>query len=324
LSAASSRRVTVVVASHARHLRLRWLLNALEDQTLERGLWEVVVVHDYDGAVAERVIARHPLAEDGTLRSIAIAPGTGSPSLQRNLGWRDARTALVAFTDDDCRPDPGWLEALLEASTRAPGAVVQGRVRPDHLEEAVLLGPHVRTLHVDPVNPYAQTANILYPRDLLERLGGFDEVSVTGEDVELALRARAAGARFVPAHDALVHHAVESHALPGILRQNLKWRHLGNLVKRHPEFRRELRFGVFWNVDHLVVTVAVAGLLGARRRRRWMALAVPYAARAAGRRGRGPKARAIALAELPGGAVREAGEVAVMAAGSVVHRTLVL
>ena len=318
------RSVSVVVASHARPLRLRWLLNALEEQTLARARWEVVVVHDYDEETAARVLARHPLAGDGTLRQLAIDPGSGSPARQRNLGWREARAPLVAFTDDDCRPDPGWLEALLRAAAGAPGAVVQGTVRPDPHEWAVLLAPHVRTLQVDPVNPYAQTANILYPRELLERLGGFDEAAVAGEDVELALRARAAEAPFAAAPGALVHHAIESHSPPGILRQNLKWRHLAYLVKRHPEFRRELTLGVFWNADHLALAAALAGLAAARRNRAALALAAPYAIRAAGRRGPGPKSRAIALAELPGGAVREAAEVAVMAAGSVRHGTLLL
>ena len=39
--------VSVVVASHGREFRLRWLLNALEEQSFS-GSWEVVVVHDYD------------------------------------------------------------------------------------------------------------------------------------------------------------------------------------------------------------------------------------------------------------------------------------
>src|SRR5256885_6545214 len=105
--------VSVVVASHARHLRLRWLLNALEEQTLEHAGWEAVVVHDYDPATAERVIDRHPLARRGVVRHLAIVPGTGSPARQRNVGWRAAASELVAFTDDDCRPEPEWLEPPL-------------------------------------------------------------------------------------------------------------------------------------------------------------------------------------------------------------------
>jgi hypothetical protein len=42
------------------------------------------------------------------------------------------------------------------------------------------------------------------------------------------------------------------------------------------------------------------------------------------RRGRGPKARLIAAGELPGQAVRQAAEVAGMAAGGVRHRTPIL
>ena len=53
--------------------------------------------------------------------------------------------------------------------------------------------PHVRTLHIEPVGPIAQTCNILYPRDLLERLDGFDERAITGEDVGLSMRVNATG-----------------------------------------------------------------------------------------------------------------------------------
>src|SRR4051794_29031345 len=103
--------ISVVVASHARPLRLRWLLNALEAQNLPAERWELVVVHDYDESTAARILDDHPLALAGRLRHQAIAPGTGSPARQRNLGWREARAPLVAFVDDDCRPERGWLGA---------------------------------------------------------------------------------------------------------------------------------------------------------------------------------------------------------------------
>lgn len=314
----------MVIASHGRPLRLRWLLNALEGQTLSRVEWEVVVVHTYDPEQARHTLDGHPLARDGNLRHAAVAPGTGSPSRQRNIGWRMARGELVAFTDDDCRPEPAWLERLLAASRDSPEAIVQGRTRPEPLEREILRAPHVRTLTIDPVGPYAQTANILYPRDLLDRLGGFDESAIAGEDVGLALRARAAGTAVVPAADAVVNHAVESHTLPGILRQNLKWRHLAYLAKRHPELRRQLPAGVFWDSDHMLTCVAMVGALAATRRPACAVLVAPYVVRALGRRGRGPTRRALAAGELPGQAARQAAEVLGMVAGSVRHRTLLL
>lgn len=315
--------VSVVVASHGRPLRLRWLLNALEEQTLPPERWEAVVVHDYAPPTARRVIEAHPLFGQ-RLRALPISEGAGSPARQRNLGWRAARHRWIAFTDDDCRPEPTWLEELLLAAGQAGDAVVQGATRPDPLESAILAAPHVRTMSIDPVGPYAQTCNILYPRPLIEQLGGFDEGAITGEDVDLALRARAAGVPIVAAPGAVVNHAVEAHSLPGIVVQNLKWRHLAYLVRRHPELRRQLPLGVFWDLEHLWTSLALAGLLAARRRPALLILAVPYVVRVSGRRGEGWRARATSVAELPGQASRQAAEVLGLIWGSLRHRTLVL
>ena len=52
----------------------------------------------------------------------------GGPARARNLGARAARGRLLAFTDDDCRPEPGWLAALEAALAARPGAMVGGRV----------------------------------------------------------------------------------------------------------------------------------------------------------------------------------------------------
>src|SRR3954471_814692 len=105
--------ISVVVPSHERPLRLRWLLNALEEQTLPRERWELVVVHDSRGDETVKLLDEHPLAKAGVLRHRRLEPGTGSPSRQRNVGWRMAGAPLVAFTDDDCRPEPEWLPRLL-------------------------------------------------------------------------------------------------------------------------------------------------------------------------------------------------------------------
>jgi len=317
-------RLSVVVASHARPLRLRWLLNALEEQTLPTDSWELIVVHGYDAAAAARFLGDHPLAAAGALREIGPPAGGGVPARQRNVGWRAAAGELVAFTDDDCRPEPDWLERLLAAAERHPAAVVQGATRPDPLEHDVFAAPHVHTLRVDPPGRFAQTCNILYPRALLERLGGLDERAVVGEDIDLSLRAREQGAALRGAPDAVVNHAVEAHVLPAFVRRNLRWRHLAYLVKRHPGLRRDCLLGVFWKAGHLRVALALAGLAGSARRPALAALALPYVLPELGRRGARPVDVAVAVLELPGRAANELAELGAMAAGSVRHRTLLL
>jgi Glycosyltransferase like family 2 len=315
--------VSLVVAA-SRPLRLRWLLNALEEQTLPAGKWELVLVHGFDAATAARFLDDHPLVVSGRARAIGPPAGGGLPARQRNAGWRAAAGELVAFTDDDCRPEPDWLERLVEAAGREPGEVVQGATRPDPLEHDVFAAPHVHTLTVDPPGRFAQTCNILYPRELLERLGGFDEGAVVGEDIDLWLRAREAGARLVAAPAAVVNHSVEAHMLPGFVRRNLRWRHLARVVARHPSLRRDCALGVFWKDGHLRLLVALAGAAAARRVPALALLALPYVVPELSRRGARPVDVAVAAAELPGRAVNEAAEVLTMAAGSVRHRTLVL
>jgi GT2 family glycosyltransferase len=321
----SAPEISVVVPSHARRLRLRWLLNALEDQTLAADRWEAIVVHDYGDADSRALIAEHPLARAGVLRDIAIEPGTGSPARQRNLGWRAARGPLVAFTDDDCRPASDWLDRLLAAAGAHPGAIVQGTTRPDPYETAVFAAPHVRTLSIDPPGPFAQTCNILYPRAVLEAADGFDERALgSGEDTDLGLRARAAGAGYVGAQEALVHHAVEAYGLRAAMRLAAKWRYVPYVVRRHPEARRWFALRVFWRPSHLRLTAALLGLALARRFPLAALLVVPYLRAGLDRRGGGLRRRLICAAELPGQVAVDLAEVAALARGSVRYRTLVL
>ena len=321
-----SAEIAIVVPSHSRPVRLRWLLDALQEQTLARGRWEVVVVHDDPGEATEAMLREHPLARAGVLRHRRLEPGTGTAARQRNIGWREARAPLVAFTDDDCRPGPAWLERLLAVAHRAPGAIVQGATRPDPLEAAVLKAPRVRTLHVDPPTRECPACNVLYPRALLERLGGFDQSfpAPAGEDTDLAERARAAGAALVPAADAVVFHAVESYSLAGMARLSWKWQHLALLVKRHPGLRERVALRVFWKPSHWRLALAAAGAAGARRAPVLALLALPYLRYALTVHGAGPRGIARATRELPSRVAVDAVEFAALACGSARYRTLLL
>jgi glycosyltransferase involved in cell wall biosynthesis len=316
--------IAVVVPSSQRPLRLRWLLNALEEQTLALDRFEVVVCHDSASSETEELLERHPLAGQGVLRYTS-APPSAPPGLQRNRAWRLARAPLIAFTDDDCRPPPDWLERALASAHRNPGQVVQGATRPDPDEFAIALhAPHARTQSIDPPVAWAQTCNIVYPRELLERLAGFDEAMQGGEDAELAQRAIGAGAALVGAPDVLTYHAVHARGLVGTIKTLPRWQHLADLVKRHPELRRDFVLGLFWRDSHALLLLALGGAALNRRPLARAALAIPWALRAAPSYGGSPRGRIRAVAELPGRAVIDLVELAVLVRGSVRYRTILL
>lgn len=318
-------RIAVVVASHDRPLRLRWLLNALEEQTLDRRLWEIVVADGSTGHEAAAVLRDHPLAREGTLRHLTLPPSPGSAGRLRNAGWRLARAPLIAFTDDDCRPPPEWLERALVAAEQSPGAIVQGATRPDPDEQGLLRAPHRHTQLIEPPTPFAQACNIVYPRRVLERVGGFREEPVrTGEDAELALRARAAGTPYVGAPEVLTYHAVEPMWLPRRLHSSWRWQDLALLVKRHPEARRHYPLRIFWKRTHACLALAAAGLVLGRRKPLVGLLALPWLWEARPRYGPTPRGRLRALAELPSAMAVDVAEAAALAVGSARHRTLFL
>jgi GT2 family glycosyltransferase len=276
----SDTRVSVVVATRDRVGRLRRLLDSLEAQT-ERD-FEVIVVDDGSVRGTPELMRRY---REGEVEGSALElrdvrrDEAGGPSAARNEGWPLARAPLVAFIDDDCVATPGWLAALTEAAEAAPGAIVQGRTLPDPREES-RLGPNARSLWVEEPGPYYQAANILYPRALLEKLGGFDAEAFpfVGEDTDLAWRAIAAGARVEWAPDALVHHAVTDLGPIGKLRLATRWSESIRLFARHRSLRAEhLTYGVFWKGTHyLLVRFLLA--LALRHRTRWLALwlGAPY------------------------------------------------
>jgi hypothetical protein len=227
-----------------------------------------------------------------------------------------AAAPLVAFTDDDCRPDENWLRELLAAARAKPGALVQGRTQPDPYEADVLRAPYARSLSVDPPGPFAQTANMLYPREALERCDGFDERLDSGEDTDLALRAREAGYEYEGAPAAVVYHAVEALSLPLALRVTRKWADLAHVVKRHPHMRELMTGGVFWRPSHPALLAAAVGVLAARRVPLAALLVLPYLRMHV----TGPRS----LVRVPGRAVVDAAEIVTCARGSIRHRTLFL
>jgi GT2 family glycosyltransferase len=318
--------VSVVVATHQRRQLLARLVAAVEAQQLDAP-YELVVVDDAssDGTWAEleRLARQSPVP----LTPLRLERNAG-PATARNAGWRRARAPLIAFTDDDCVPQPGWLDALVAAL--ADAELVQGATLPAP-EQVGNHGPFSRTLEVRAENGYYQTCNMGYRRELLEALGGFDERfrHPAGEDTDLAWRARERGARTAFAADAVVHHDVRPSSFTVHLRDLWRWEGVVLTLRLHPQLRSHIHRRWWLRRSHPPAVLAVAGVVAAAGGRRpWvrlaaLALLVPYVryrATVAPLRG-GPRRR---LAVIPLALASDLTEVGVMAIASARYRTLVL
>jgi glycosyltransferase involved in cell wall biosynthesis len=163
-----------------------------------------VVVVDNGSRDDTTAIARaHPV-----VTRVVAEPVPGSYAA-RNAGVACARGSVLAFTDADCRPRPGWLacgSAALDGADLVGGEVVAAvSDRPttwERYDRATYLdqGRAVRD------EGYAATANLFVRRAVFDDVGAFDATLRSSGDLEWGQRATRAGHRLVHAPDAVVEH----------------------------------------------------------------------------------------------------------------------
>lgn len=317
--------ITVVVATFNRAPLLPRLVAALEAQTAEFP-FEVVIVDDRSTDDTWATLQRLAAAASVPIHPLRL-PSNAGPATARNTGWRAARAPLVAFTDDDCVPQPGWLAGLTRALRESD--IVQGRTEPDPAQEANR-GPFSHTMHVKGENGYYATCNIAYRRAVLERVGGFDETfrRPYGEDIDLAWRAKEIGATSTFARDALVLHDIRPGRLRDHARDLRRRSGIVQLVKTHPAMRAKFELRPFLRRSHALALLAVVGGAvavtgrGPVARGAGVALLAPYVRHR--RRVAPPEQLAPRYRQLPLALASDLAEVGVLAVASARARTLVL
>jgi GT2 family glycosyltransferase len=242
---------TVVVVNHNGASHLSALLEHLGRQTVTD--FELIVVDNGSSDGSLDILAKtsrlpFPVQVVRNARNLGFGPAT-------NQGMRRSAAAWIATLNNDTRPEPTWLEHLLDGTERDSrlgmlGAKLLRARDPSQIDSAGIAldwtgiawdrrggeqdDPGERNPE-DIFGPCAGAA--LYARAMLEEIGMFDEDFFAYlEDVDLAWRARLAGwrARLQPRARALhAHSATLGDASPRkryLLARNKVWL----LVKNYP------------------------------------------------------------------------------------------
>jgi cellulose synthase/poly-beta-1,6-N-acetylglucosamine synthase-like glycosyltransferase len=115
-------------------------------------------------------------------------------AIARNAGLRVAVGEIVVFIDADCVPQAGWLEALVGGFDDPEVGCVAGEIVNEFtggpLAEYMAANGHLSQADnfQHPFLPFAATGNVAFRRELLERIGGFDESLSEAEDADLCWR----------------------------------------------------------------------------------------------------------------------------------------
>jgi glycosyltransferase involved in cell wall biosynthesis len=216
--------MSVVVPTRDRPTALAACLASLAAQGVES--FEVIVVDD-KSADADAVAAVVAAATT----EVRLVRGVGrGPAAARNLGAANARGAVISFTDDDCQPIPGWLDAL-ESRTSGGADVVVGPTRVANPGDVVANASQTITNHLveasmDPAGGevgFAPTSNLAC-RAALHRAFPFDEdyPLAAGEDREWCRRITASGVAITYEPGAVVEHHPDL-SVRGFWRQQVRY-----------------------------------------------------------------------------------------------------
>jgi glycosyltransferase involved in cell wall biosynthesis len=228
-------KVSVVVPTFNRPDLLERCLASLLAQDFDPTQYEIIVADDAASDATRQQLEAIAGKASVDLRYLPVTRAHG-PAAARNLGWREARGEIIAFTDDDTIPQRDWLKTGTSVFSYGPAAA-WGRIemplpdRPtDYQRDAAGLA---RTSFV--------TANCFCRRDVLEAVGGFDErfTAAWREDSDLFFTLLEHGyeVRHIP--QAVVVHPIRPAHWGVSLRQQRKCVFNALLYRKHPVLYRK-------------------------------------------------------------------------------------
>ena len=187
--------ISVIIPTYCRPEMLALCLERLSPgaQTLDASKYEVIVSDDGVPTVEGLIAEKYPWAK------WVSGPRRG-PAANRNNGVSTARGDWLVFTDDDCLPQSGWLEAY--ASNIGVNDVLEGKTS--------AFGTRTRADQECPINESGGvlwSCNFAMRRCVFEKINGFNEIFQTAgmEDVEFNTRVEKASLnrQFVPSAQVL-------------------------------------------------------------------------------------------------------------------------
>ena len=280
--------VTVLLPTYNRERLLREAIESLYQQTLDPKQFVVLVIDNCSTDNTPALIAElqqrapfeivyHRTEENGgCFRSL-------------NLGVEMSLTEIVASLDSDCWAHPEWLKRGLEGFAGGDIAFVAGHIADKPGQPVKFFS--MRNGALPSENPFYPSGNCFYRKSIVHQMCGFDENLSFGDvgtspigcaDSDLAWRTIEAGHKHVYRNDLIVYHEVTNlRPLPWL---KVHWRMVSipALIRKHPDLRSYLTWGLFFIPDNRLFYLMLIGLPLAALVSPWgLLLGLPFVVRLA-------------------------------------------
>ena len=222
---------SVVIPTHKRKEQLQRLLLSLEQQTLAKDQFEVIVVRTAEDPAFE-LESSLSINFSISFKGIAKDPYCGkSASAKRNHGVEMALAPWIAFIDDDCVADPQWLEQAQKICINTSASAVEGHT--------LIPPPPSPTLSYKGLKRLSrpkgyQTCNMFYKKEAFKKVGGFDPAfPFYLEDTDLAWSILENFGEIPFCEKATVEHPVGEPVPKRLLSNALRMSQMPYLYKKH-------------------------------------------------------------------------------------------
>lgn len=225
-------KASIIIPTFNRPEALRNCVRALLQQTYASDEFEILVVDD---GSAHPIDAAELADQSGRTASNpqvrVIRQVNSGPAAARNLGAQEARGELLAFIDDDCLAEEGWLAELIETHQRHPDALVGGEsINALHdnvfaVTNQIILDFVYEYFNLNPSDAvFLASNNWLCRREMYLQLGGFSTKfrMAGGEDRDFCFRWNAAGFPIVWQREARARH-LHHQNLPKFLNMHMRY-----------------------------------------------------------------------------------------------------
>ncbi len=199
--------VSVIIPVYNDLERLKICLEALENQTYPRNLYEVIVVNNNPVENIEPYTVHFDNVR-------VICESRRGSYTARNKGILNAKGAVIAFTDSDCIPFKDWIEKGVQnlLSQRNIG-LVAGKIKivvsdpenPTAIELYEKITAFPQKFYVEK-HKYGATANLFTFKNIIEKVGNFNGTLSSSGDFEWGNRVFAAGYKQIFADDTCIFH----------------------------------------------------------------------------------------------------------------------
>ncbi len=223
--------ISVITPTFNRADELNFLVQSLQNQTIDHSLFEFIIVDDGSTDQTKSIIDDWENKSDFKIKY--FCQDNKGPGAARNLGIEKSRGDLILFIDSDCEADVKWMEVLygeyLENRYDAcggPDASIENftpfQKAIDYSMTSFMTTGGMRGHSAKMIAKfYPRSHNMGVTKKIINKVGGFGDLR-HGQDIELSYRIKRSGAKisFIP--NAIVYHR-RRNTIRAFFRQTFNW-----------------------------------------------------------------------------------------------------